>query len=191
MTPEQTNELIRNRRSIFPKMYTPQPIPQGIIEAILENANHAPTHRLTEPWRFKVLTGAALTRLGEYMADFYKNNTPAERFSEEVWQKNRENPTRAGAIIAICMQRDPEARIPEWEEIAAVACAVQNMWLTCTAHGIGSYWSTPTAALQGDAFFGLQAGERCLGLFYMGYHNMPELPAKRRPVAEKVTWLME
>ncbi len=191
ITPTQVNELIQKRRSIFPKMYNQRPIPREIIEAVLENANWAPTHRLTEPWRFQVFTGQALERLGQYMADFYKANTPTERFSEEVYQKNKENPMRAGAVIAICMQRDAEERVPEWEEIASVACAVQNMWLTCTAHGIGSYWSTPTAALKANDFLQLKEGERCLGLFYMGYHDMPEIPGKRTPITNKVVWREE
>ena len=41
------------------------------------------------------------------------------------------------------MQRDPGERIPEWEELASVACAVQNMWLSATSYGIGAYWSSP------------------------------------------------
>jgi nitroreductase len=188
-TPEQISALIRQRRAIFPKTYNDKPISQTLIEEILENANWAPTHRLTEPWRFKVFTGASLARLGQYLADWYKNNTPADSFSEKKYEKNLQNPQRSACVIAICMQRDPEERVPEWEEIAAVACAVQNMWLTCTAYDIGCYWSTPRAALEADEFLGLQSGERCLGLFYMGYHDLPELPGKRSPISEKVEWL--
>jgi len=188
-TPEQISALIRQRRAIFPKTYNDKPISQTLIEEVLENANWAPTHRLTEPWRFKVFTGASLVRLGQYLADWYKNNTPADSFSEKKYEKNLQNPQRSACVIAICMQRDPEERVPEWEEIAAVACAVQNMWLTCTAYDIGCYWSTPRAALEADEFLGLQSGERCLGLFYMGYHDLPELPGKRSPISEKVEWL--
>ncbi len=191
VTPAQISELIRKRRAIFPKMYNDYPIPRQTIEVILENANWAPTHRLTEPWRFKVFTGKGLERLGQYLADFYKENTPTDRFSEETYQKNKENPMRAGCVIAICMQRDPQERVPEWEEIAAVACSVQNMWLTCAVYGIGSYWSTPAAALKANEFLRLQEGERCLGLFYMGYHDMPEIPGKRTPVEEKTIWMEE
>ncbi|HMP14681.1 MAG TPA: nitroreductase [Saprospiraceae bacterium] len=189
LTPVQISDLMRKRRAIFPKMYNDRSISKEIIEVVLENANWAPTHRLTEPWRFKVFVEDARARLGQYLADYYKDNTPAERFSEETYLKNQENPMRAACAIAICMQRDPQERVPEWEEVAAVACAVQNMWLTCTAYGIGSYWSTPTAALEADTFLGLQPGERCLGLFYMGYHDMPELPGKRTPIADKTTWM--
>lgn len=184
-------ELIRRRRAIFPKSYLPgRPVAREIIEQLLENANWAPTHRLTEPWRFKVFhSEESRARLGEYMADYYRKNTPPELFSEEKMQKNSENPLKSGAVIAICMQRDPDERLPEFEEIAAVAMAVQNMWLSCTELGLGSYWSTPASALNAGEFLGLAPGERCLGLFYLGWHEMPELPGKRRPVAEKTTWM--
>lgn len=188
-TPVLISELIRKRRAIFPKTYIEKPIPKEILEEILENANWAPTHRLTEPWRFKVFTGEGLATLAQYLGDYHKKVTPVDQFSEEKYLKSMEAPSLSACVIAICMRRDPEARIPEWEEVAAVACAVQNMWLTCTAHGIGCYWATPGAALNGDAFPGLQEGERCLGLFYMGYHNMPELPGKRTPIADKIVWI--
>lgn len=191
LTPELVSELMRRRRSIFPKTYNKKPIPRELVEEILENANWAPTHRLTEPWRFKVFMGKSLERLGAYLADFYKKNTPEAAFSEAKYQKSMESPRQSACVIAICMRRDPAEAVPEWEELAAVACAVENMWLTCTAHGIGCYWSTPKAALEANEFLKLETGERCLGLFYMGYHDLPDLPGKRTPVEEKTTWYFE
>lgn len=189
LNPEVLNELVRRRRAVFPQAYNDQKIPREIIGQILENANWAPTHKRTEPWRFRVFTGAALEQLGDYLADFYKNNTAPESFSEMKYSKNRSNAVKSACIIAICMQRDPQAGLPEFEEIAAVSCAVQNMWLSCTAYGIGAYWSTPRAILEARDFLGLQENERCLGLFYMGYTDAPEVEGKRNPVGEKVRWM--
>ena len=184
---EQINALIRSRRAIYPKTYTDEPIPKEIIEIILENANWAPTHRLTEPWRFKVFQGESRADLSRYMEEWYVANTPPEQFSDIKFKKNRK-PLQAACVIAICMQRDPKERVPEWEEIAAVACAVQNMWLTCTAYNIGCYWSSPRSILEANDFLALKPGERCLGLFYMGYHEMAGIQGKRRPIEEKVEW---
>ncbi len=189
MTPTEVNQLLRKRRAVFPKSYINKPISREIIQTVLENANWAPTHRRTEPWRFKVFTGAGLEKLAQYMGSFFKENTSAEQFTQEKYEKSMENPHRSACVIAICMQADPENRVPEWEELASVAMAVQNMWLTCEVYNIGSYWSSPRAALEGDAFLGLKEGERCLGLFYMGYHEMPEVPGKRSPIEEKVEWV--
>ncbi|MBK8703306.1 MAG: nitroreductase [Saprospiraceae bacterium] len=191
MQPESIHEIIRSRRAVFPPAYNGQPITRELIGQVLENANWAPTHKRTEPWRFKVFTGNALERLGAYLANVYKMNTPAEQFSDVKYNKMLKNPTRAGCVIAVCMERDPAQSLPEWEEIAAVACAVQNMWLTCTALGIASYWSTPGAILKADEFLGLKAGERCLGLFYMGYSDAPAPEGTRRPIAEKTQWISE
>jgi nitroreductase len=189
--PEQFNALARRRRSIFPNMYNERPISRAIIEQILENANWAPTHQKTEPWRFRVFLGDSRERLSEYLSSWYSANTPADRFSEIKMEKMRQNPLRSACVIAICMARDPKERVPEWEELAAVACAVQNMWLSCAAYGIGSYWSTPPAILEAGEFLDLGPGERCLGLFYMGYHDMPEIPGQRGPISEKTIWLGE
>jgi nitroreductase len=183
-------ELIRKRRAIFPKTYLPgKTIEASFIEELLENANHAPTHKRTEPWRFQVFHSEESRRtLGDMLSAFFRKNTAPELFSEEKMQKAGENPLRAGAVIAIIMQRDPAEGVPEWEEIAAVAMPVQNMWLTCAEKGIGAYWSTPKAALEAGEFLGLQPGQRCLGLFYMGWHEAPELPARRGAIEDKTIW---
>jgi len=52
-------DLIKKRRSIFPAQYTDREIAKSDIEKILEAANWAPTHKKTEPWRFRVFRGNA------------------------------------------------------------------------------------------------------------------------------------
>src|SRR5690554_7394440 len=117
-------DIIKNRRAVFPAQYNEESITKEEITAVLESANWAPTHRRTEPWRFKVFHGESQKALGEFMAETYKNT--AEKFSERTYVKMKENPVKAGCIIAICMQRDPKESVPEWEEIASTAMAVQN-----------------------------------------------------------------
>ena len=192
MTISELNELLKTRRSIFPKSYIQgKDIPESTLLQILENANFAPSHRLTEPWRFKILRGAAKQRLADFMVEDYLAMTPIEAQSEVKMQKMAENPTRSAVAIALVLKRHEEL-LPEWEEIASLAMAVQNMWLTCSILGIGCYWSSPTAiTLRGQDFLKLASDERCFGLFYMGYHNVStaDLPAVRKPIAEKITWL--
>lgn len=189
--PASVSALIRQRRSIFPPVYTDEPIEKHIIEEILENANWAPTHRRTEPWRFRVFRGQARSLLADFLAEWYKSHTPAADFSEVRYKKMQVNPLRSDTIIAICLQRDPEERVPEWEEIAAVACAVQNMWLSCTAYGLGSYWSTPPAAQDAATLLALEPGQRCLGFFYIGRYDLPPAAGERKPLADKTIWFGE
>jgi nitroreductase len=66
--------------------------------------------------------------------------------------------------ISICFS----GKVPEWEEIAATAMAVQNMYLTCTAHSVGCYWGTPGFMFQMKDFLQLEENERCYGFFFMG-----------------------
>lgn len=185
----ETTQIIRNRRSYFPKEYIQQPIPRNILEEILENANYAPSHRLTEPWRFVVFeTAEAKAELGTYLAEAYKQRTPEEKYNEDTYLRTKANPQLAGCVMAISMQRDPLERIPEWEELASTAMAVQNMWLTAQAYGIGAYWSTPKSILEASEFLQLAEGETCIGLFFMGYHASPAKEAKRTPMSPKVRW---
>jgi nitroreductase len=190
ITPEQINELIQNRRAIFPPMYQQEKkIPEAVILQILENANWAPTHKLTEPWRFKIFTGESLVRLSNFMGDFYQNNTPQEKFSDLKYKKTIKKPLQSACVIANCMQRDPEESIPEGEEVASVACAVQNMWRTAAAYEIGAYWSTPEAIYSSSDFLGLTEGQRCLGFFYMGYFTENKIAGHRKSITEKIEWM--
>lgn len=188
MKPSDITNLIRHRRSIFPAAYNDKKIPKEILEEILENANWAPTHRFTEPWRFKVFQGKSLESLGEFLGEAYKKIVEEDRFSPMKYKKTKKKPTQCACVIAICMQRDPETRVPEWEELAATACAVQNMWLTCAAYNIGAYWSSPKTIHQAGEFLNLKEGETCLGFFYMGYSDLPHPEGKRESIADKVVW---
>lgn len=181
-------ELIKKRRAVFPAQYNDRPIARADIEKILEAANWAPTHKRTEPWRFKVLMGESKAKLGLFLS--YKYMETAQIPKEMTTKKFIENPKKAGAIIAICMQRDPLERLPAWEEIAATAMAVQNMWLCCTEMGIGCYWSSPGLIRYMDEFFDLKMGEECFGFFYMGHFD-GDFPAGHRVSSfeDKTAWL--
>ena len=183
------SRIIRSRRSIFPEVYTEEKVPDDRIRQILENANWAPTHRKTEPWRFQVFTGDALGELADYLSSYYRDHTPEAEFSDVRFRKTRNKPLRSSHVIAICMKRDPGESVPEWEEVAAVSCAVMNIWLSCTALGLGCYWSTPKAILEAEGFLGVGEGEKCLGLFYIGVPRAGLDPvSERRPAAEKIRW---
>lgn len=181
-------QIIENRRAVYPVQYNDEKISKEEISEILKAANWAPTHRRTEPWRFKVFLGESQMRLGEFLAETYKRT--AQKFSDRSYMKMKENPVKAGCVIAICMQRDPSESIPEWEEIASTAMAVQNMWLTASEMKIGTYWSSPSVREHLGEFVKFEEGERCLGFFYMGKYD-GELPegTRKTSIEEKTAWL--
>jgi nitroreductase len=189
MNREAITEVIRNRRTIKPKQFSDRTIDEAIIAEILENANWAPTHGLTEPWRFIVFTGDGRQQLADFLASTYKAIMPPEEFRQSKYDGIRVNPTLAQVVIAIGMKRQSTEKISELDEMQAVACAVQNMHLTAAAHGLGGFWSTNAAAIsdQMRQFLGLDVKDRSLGLFYLGYPAGQWPTSCRGPIEEKVT----
>jgi len=186
------DKLIRTRRSIYPAMYTGARIDDSLILEVMENANWAPNHRKTEPWRFKIFTENGLAKLGEFLAEKYKEITPAEKFKEMKYKKTKTKLQKSSHVVALCVKRDPDGNLPEWEELAALACAVQNMYLSCSVRGIGCYWSSPKTIIGRPEILDLADDERCYGLFYMGEPiEGLELSAERGRVKEKVEWVRE
>lgn len=195
MNPQVLNDLIKNRRSIYPKNYTGERVDDAIVEQMLENANWAPTHKFTEPWRFTVFTKEGLKRLAEFQSDLYRKvSTAAGSFNEATFEKLAANPLKASHVVAIGMHRDESMRVPEIEEIEAVACAVQNMYLTATSYGVGCYWGSGgvTYMEEAKAFFGLSPQDRLLGFLYIGMPD-PALAPKglRKPISDKVAWVKD
>lgn len=185
------DKVIQNRRSVFPTQYNEKEVSKKFIKKLVDNANCAPSHRLTQPWRFKILQGVSKDKFGTFLADTYTDITSNNDFSPFKHKKIGNNCKSASAIIVICMQRDIKARVPEWEEIAATAMAVQNMWLTCTANNIGCYWSTPMLIEYAGDFFDFEDGERCLGFFYLGNYDdtLEKNDSKRTSIEDKVQWM--
>ena len=186
-TIEAVNNVIRSRRSIQPQNYIQKEIPDDIIRTILENANYAPTHKMTEPWRFIVFKGESLKRLAGFFSERYRTVTPPESFSQAKYDAAGEKVLKSDCVVVISAELHPE-KLPEWEEVASVACAVQNMWLTATAYGIGSYWSSPGILKELSQFLNIEENQKCLGLYFMGYHDAAAVPARRTPIENKITW---
>jgi len=141
------SKVIKERRSIFPPMYTGQQVSDEIILDILDHARWAPNHRQTEPWRFVIMRQEKIKELCAFGAAWYKEFTPPKDFDLKKYKKIQTKPLSASHIIGVCYERDLKKRVPKWEEKAAVACAVQNIYLIVSALGLGGYWSTPAYAL--------------------------------------------
>jgi nitroreductase len=186
--------LIRHRRSIKPTDLDPsRSVAQELLCQILEDATWAPNHGLTEPWKFHVFQGNARSLLAQKLQNAYREITPPSEFRKDKYIKMGENPRLAPIVIAAILERHGGGgKIPEIEEIEAVASALQNLHLSATAAGLGGYWSSPPVldAPTFRAWLGLRDADRCLGLIYLGWPR-PGLAwprSQRRPLAEKVVW---
>lgn len=185
-------DVIEKRRAIYPNLYNDEPISREELMETLATANFAPTHKLTQPWRFVVIEGAKKSQLAEILGQWYHANTPPEAFKASKPAKMLKKASQSAYMVAIVMQRDALRRIPEWEEIASVAMAVQNVWLAGATKGIGMYWSSPKSIASDEvrAFLQLNDEQRCLGFLYMGrYPQELELHSTRTPMEEKVKFL--
>lgn len=189
---EILNRLIRGRRSVFQDQFAGTSVPDQIIAEMLENANWAPTHKFTEPWRFIVFTGNGIVQLATAQADLYKKvSTRKAKFDEKTFNKLLSKPQMSSHIIAVAMKRDEKHSVPEIEESGAVFCAVQNMLLTAWAYGVGAYLSTGgiTYIEEAKELFQLSAEDRLIGFIHVGNILNEVRPGRRKPIDEKVNWV--
>lgn len=189
MDAEELNKLIRSRRSVFPKDYTGEEVDEHIIQQMLENANWAPTHKLTEPWRFIVFSGDGRKRLADIQSEVYKQVTEADGTFREVRYENlKRKPFDSSHIILVYLKRDGNKSVPEIEEAGAVFCAIQNMYLTAAAHGVGCYLSTGGVTYFEEAMgaFGLSPDVKIIGFMHVGIPKHYDQKSKRSSIDEKV-----
>lgn len=181
--------LIKRRKTTYASDFTDEVISKKTIESIVANALWAPTHKLTQPWRFIVLGGNHKQELGRFMAEYYRKKYTEEEFSNERYEETKTY-TENATLLGLVFQPSKSAQLPEWEEIAAISSAVQNMWLSCTALNIGSYWDTSEATMKYTERIALKENEKFLGIFLMGYpkENIQLGNRRRKPLSKKLTW---
>ena len=192
--PEEVNELMRSRRSVFPRDYTGERVDDAIVRQMLENANWAPTHKLTEPWRFVVFTGDGLKKLADFQSELYKQVTQAKgSFDEKKFEGLKVKPMECSHMIAVGMKRDEKKSVPEWEEMGAVFCAIENIYLTATVYDIGCYLSTGgiTNFEEAKSFFGLGQEDKLVGFIHIGIPKGLPIAGKRKTIEEKTKWITE
>lgn len=163
---EILKKIIENRRSVFPRDYKETPINEAVLEEILNSASFAPNHKKTKPWRLKVFRNEEKNALGQKLAEVYKETASAQTFLEKKYLDISNKIEKADTIITISVNFS--GLVPEWEEVAATAMAVQNMYLTASVNSVGCYWSSPGTIKHLDAFLGLEENQKCYGLFYLG-----------------------
>jgi len=201
-----TLKLIKSRRSIMPKDLTGEHLNKSDIDLVLDAANWAPTHHKTEPWRYTVIDSAdGILDYLDMMDCWYSENKeslPEEeynRFSAKITSVREVWPQKVSHMIIICMKRQalPDKKLPEWEEISAVACSVQNMHLALTSlEGVGGFWSSHTwckafrDSKEMRNYLDLSDDEdRVFGAFLIGkVQEGKQFRSKRGDWEDKVTW---
>ena len=159
-------QAIRGRRSVG--AFGDRPVPRATVAELIEAASWAPTHHLTQPWRFAVLAGDARAALAAAIV--------AADPTAGVARTAHAKLTRAPVCIVVGQCIPPDADpVLEREDYAACACAVQNLMLAAQAAGLASKWSTGALAESAAAkrHLGLAPGDRIVAYVYLGYGLAP------------------
>jgi nitroreductase len=149
------------------KLTTPAPSPD-VLERAFACALRAPDHRVLRPWRYLVIQGEALVRLGEVFVASARAENPV--LDEQDVERTRKMPLRAPMIVAAITVHKEDPKVPDEELLLSTGAAVQNFMLALHAQGFASMWRTgPLAhAAQVKQALGLAQDETISGFIYVG-----------------------
>ncbi|MEO7753466.1 MAG: 5,6-dimethylbenzimidazole synthase [Terracoccus sp.] len=183
--------VIVARRDI--RRFRPDPLPEPVLRAVLEAGHRAPSVGHSQPWRFIVVTEAATRDAAALMADRARLRQAAGMAEESArglldlrLEGIREAPV--GVVVA-CDRRVPAAGVlgratfPD-ADLWSCAAAIENIWLTARAHGLGLGWVTLFEPAELAALLGLPDGVETLGWLCLGYPD--ERPPE--PGLERAGW---
>ncbi len=181
------SDAIAARRSI--RSFTTRTMTRADIEPLLHDANLAPNHRITQPWRFHVLGPNARAAyglaLGHRKAKKAADDAAAQRIREETRDAHRAWPGMV--IVSMTLAENPEIRE---EDYAATLMAVQNLCLSAVAHGLGTH--IRTGGIMDDpaarTAAGVPDGERIVAVLAVGEPLELPAPKTRRPASELTDW---
>jgi nitroreductase len=183
-------EAIQRRTSV--RRFRPDAIPRETVERLLDCAVRAPNHKLSEPWRFAVFTGAARDAYAEIRARhrikrFTDPSSPeAVAGAEKVRRETRETP-----VFIVVMTVVSQDEITREEDYAAVMMATANLMIAAASLGLGTYLRTGGVMREPALadLAGLADGHRIVGILSLGYPHEAEPPRRRRPAAELTRWV--
>lgn len=175
-------EAILTRTTVPPAKMGPPGPDEAQLRRILEAGAAAPDHGCLRPWRFLVVRGAARDRLGALFA----RAVVAKGGDAAELEKQRTSPLRASVVVAVVAKlRKDHPKIPEPEQVASAAAAMQNMLLAAHAQGLAAKWVTGKNAYdpvvrQG---LGLAPHDLITGFLFVGTPASPHEGAARPALA--------
>jgi nitroreductase len=185
----ERDRLITSRRSV-PRV-RPDEVPRHLVEEILAAAVTAPNHRLTRPWRFIVLAGAARREIGEAHLRAVLVTTPD--LGPERREREASRLERAPVVIACVARSAVDAdEITRREDRDAVAAAIQNVLLAAHGRGLGAMWRTGAIVDEVDVHqaLALERGDAIVAFVYVGWPagDVTQRPAGGDDLEAVVQW---
>jgi nitroreductase len=191
-------EIIKTTRSM--RRLKPGPVPNALIQKILEAGVCAPSGGNRQRWRFLVVKDVALKQTvgalykrawDEQVAPRYRAGEPAPGMSRERFLRLLE----AAEYLAAHIHEAPvwivpclEGGAPTRTSGSSIYPAVQNMLLAARALGLGATLTTLYLQFEkeADAAFGLPAGVHSYALLPIGYPIGRFGPVRRIALADVV-----
>ena len=187
--------VVAGRRDI--RRYRPDAVPDELVTAVLEAGHRAPSVGHSQPWRFIVVTDPATRDRAAAMADKARVEQASAMASERAarmldlkLEGLREAPV---GIVVACDRRTPatgvlgRATFPD-ADLWSCATAIENMWLTARAHGLGMGWVTLFDPDELADLLGLPEGVVTLGWLCLGWPDeRPPSPGLERAAWSKKT----
>jgi nitroreductase len=181
---------INQRTSVH--RFRSDPVQREIIERLLDCAVRAPNHKLTEPWRFTVLTGRAKDRFAEIRAKHrlkrYSDPATPEALAgaDKVRRESRDTPVYIVAMAAV----NPD-EITREEDYAATMMAIANLMIAAESLGLGTYLKSGGVMRDPELMelAGVPPGFRVVGLISLGYPAEQDAPRRRKPATELTRWV--
>jgi nitroreductase len=146
----------------------PGPTPEQLT-LILGAAARAPDHGRLRPWKFIVLENEARREFATAAAEAKRRRVPS--LSDEQVAADRDKLLRSPSIVVVaCIVQREQSKIPEIEQVVAVAAASENLFLAAHDLGFGVMWKTGAAAYDHDvkATLGLRAEDHIIGIMHLG-----------------------
>ncbi|MBO9533558.1 MAG: nitroreductase [Solirubrobacteraceae bacterium] len=158
------DRAITERRTT--KRYTAEEVPEEIVRELVELATWAPNHKMSAPWRFRLLGPDATRSLVDV--------APPDKKPKMTLA-----PTRL--LVSCKVAGDPTRRL---EDLLATAAAVQTLLLAATGRGIDTFWQSPTVAALPAArgLLGIPDDEELVAVVNLGYSSADRTTPGRLPV---------
>ena len=180
-------DFLLTRRSCPAKtLGLPVPTPDQLTP-ILTAAARSPDHGKLEPWRFVVLEGIALRRLGDHA----RARAAALGLDADQADKGAQQFETGHLAVAVIEIHKPSDKIPALEQTYAVGGVCLALLTAALASGWGANWLTGwpshdrgfmTAALD------LEPQERIAGFIHIGTETSAPPERPRPDLARIVRW---
>jgi nitroreductase len=174
------------------RAFRDEPVPDELVERVLEVATYAPSAENTQPWAFVVLRDtASRARVGELTRRAWESggrDFSRPRLSPRVFAKVEAGATggvaNAPVLVVVC---GDTSRCVEAVLDASVFPATQNLLLAAQALGLGAALTTLTTTFADElrALLALPDHVRAMAVVPLGWPAQELGPPRRAPVAEK------